>query len=364
LNVLKVGEVQNPRRSCDRTFSPAAGASALAEIFVQELLPTPPKSTPQRAHTTHIEAMPPRIPVRFPWSSRGLNPSCINGLDGARAFSSTPSTLALGPQSPNYVDVPKPLQPTFPLEPTPKGHLPVPRDIFKTRSKHPKDSEIFLRRSTKAPSTLKAPGPHSKDAEYQLYKQRLAATRRTALNQGVKELHERKVEVDAAFTAKLERSYADRLQRATAPPRETDVLTSASIQKGIRDFLADQLPMTSRTDLPKRRTAYQRRIARVQAVRASRLHDLYVNAREFIVEESQLDEAIEKAFGTEDQPIGWNVRGDVGPRAEGKEGLSPWHGPMPEGVGDMLQKLKGGEGVGLAKERVRKVAEALTGGKM
>jgi hypothetical protein len=29
-----------------------------------------------------------------------------------------------------------------------------------------------------------------------------------------------------------------------------------------------------------------------------------------------------------------------------------------------LEKLKGGEGVGLAKERVKKVAEALTGGKM
>lgn len=223
---------------------------------------------------------------------------------------------------------------------------------------------MFLARSTKAPSTLKAPGPHSKDAEYQLYKQRLAATRRTALNQGVKELHERKVETDAAFQTKLEKSYADRVQRATAPPRETDVLTSASVQKGIRDFLADKLPMTSRTDIPKRRTAYQRRIARVQAVRASRLHDLYVNAREFIVEESQLDEAIEKAFGTEEQPVGWDVRGTAGLRSEGKEGLSPWHGPMPEGVGDMLQKLKGGEGVGLAKERVRKVAEALTGGKM
>jgi hypothetical protein len=30
----------------------------------------------------------------------------------------------------------------------------------------------------------------------------------------------------------------------------------------------------------------------------------------------------------------------------------------------MLNKLRGGEGVGLAKERVKKVAEELTGGKM
>jgi hypothetical protein len=281
-----------------------------------------------------------------------------------RTFTSTPTTLALGPQSPNYVDVPKPRQPTFPLEPPIKGHLPVPRDIFKTRNKHPKASSVFLDRSTKAPKALKAPGPHSRDPDYQLYKQRLAETRRTALTEGVKQLHARKVETDAAFQAKLEANYADRVKRAMAPPRDSDLLTSTSIQKGIRDFLDDALPTTSRANIPKRRTAYQRRVARVQAVRASRLHDLYVNAREFIVEESQLDEAIEKAFGTEDQPVGWDVRGNAGMRSEGKEGLSPWHGPMPEGVGDMLQKLKGGEGVGLAKERVRKVAEALTGGKM
>jgi hypothetical protein len=54
----------------------------------------------------------------------------------------------------------------------------------------------------------------------------------------------------------------------------------------------------------------------------------------------------------------------MGLRTEGKEGLSPWNGPMPEGVGDLLHKLRGGEGVGLAKERVKKLAEELTGGKM
>lgn len=83
-----------------------------------------------------------------------------------------------------------------------------------------------------------------------------------------------------------------------------------------------------------------------------------------MVEEKQLDEAIEKTFGTEEDPIGWNNKGGMGLRSEGHEGLSPWYGSMPEGVGDMLTKLRGGEGVGLAKERVKKVAEVLTGGKM
>jgi hypothetical protein len=308
--------------------------------------------------------MPPRIPLRCPWASRIAN-SPLNGKDAVRTFTSTPTTLALGPQSPNYIDVPKPLQPTYPLDPVVKGHLPVPRDIFKTRNKHPKESDVFISRSTRSPKTLKAPGPHSKDASYRLYKQRLAETRRTALKEGVQELHSRKVDTDAAFQAKLEASYADKRARAFAPPRETDLLTAASTQKGIRDFLAGTLPPASKnTNIPLRRAAYQRRMAKVDAVRASRLHDLYVNAREFLVEESQLDEAIEKTFGTEEAPVGWDVRGNMGLRSEGKEGLSPWHGPLPDGVTDRLQNLKGGEGVGLARERVKKLAEELTGGKM
>lgn len=309
--------------------------------------------------------MPPRIPVRFPWASRSAAVPA-NGPTASlsvRQFSSTLPSLALGPQSPNYIEVPKPLQPTFPIKPTVKGHLPIPRDVFKTRNTHPKESDIFLDRSTRAPKKVKVPGPYSRDADYRLYKQRLADKRRTALQEGVKELHERKVTSEAQYLSKIQQIGAFRRKVAMAPPREVDVLTQTSIAKGVRDFLADSLP--PRSDITEaRRKAYWSRVAKVEAVRASRLHDLYTNAREFIVDEQQLDEAIEKAFGTDESPMGWDVKGNMGPRHEGKEGLSPWHGPMPEGVGDMLQKLKGGEGVGLAKERVKKVAEELTGGKM
>ncbi|KAF1830952.1 hypothetical protein BDW02DRAFT_76032 [Decorospora gaudefroyi] len=310
--------------------------------------------------------MPPRIPVRFPSTCTSHTPHAPVSHLCVRALSSTPSPLALGPQSPNYVDVPKPLQPTYPVKPAVKGHLPVPRDIFKTRGKHPKESDVFLDRSTRTPKEAKAPGPYSKDADYRSYKQRLAEKRREALREGVKELHARKVSSEAHLRAQMQATGAHRRAVAMAPRRQVDVLTETSVAKGIRDFLTDGLP--ARPDRSAARSsAYQRRVARIQQVRASRLHDLYTNAREFIVDEQQLDDAIEKAFGTPDAPIGWDTRGNMGPRNKGdefKHGLSPWHGPMPEGVADMLQKLKGGEGVGLAKERVKKVAEELTGGKM
>lgn len=207
------------------------------------------------------------------------------------------------------------------------------------------------------------PGPYSRDADYRLYKQRLAEKRREALKEGVKQLHERKVTSEAQYMARIQASGAHRRALAMAPRRDVDILTETSVAEGIRDFLADSLP--PRPDMSKARSkAYQRRMAKVQETRASRLHDLYTNAREFIVDEKQLEEAIDKAFGTDESPVGWDPKGKMGPRHEGNEGLSPWHGPLPEGVGDMLQKLKGGEGVGLAKERVKKLAEELTGGKM
>ena len=302
--------------------------------------------------------MPPRIPVRFPWAaSNGISPAMP-----ARSFTSTAPTLALGPESPNYIEVPKPLQPTFPKDPLVKGHLPVPRDVFKTRSDLPKESDKFIEQSTRAAKKAAQPGPWSKDAEYRLYKQRLADARKKALREGVKELHARKVETDQAFTAKIEHTNAERRRLAMAPPRAVDVLTQTSISKGVRDFLGNDLPSTPRVVFAaQRRAAYERRLARQEAVRRSRLHDLYTNAREFIVSEEQLDEAIEKAFGSEENPMRFHVTGEVSPQGTGD---SAWTAGPPEGVSEMLQKLKGGEGVGLAKERIKKVAEALTGGKM
>ncbi|KAH6620432.1 hypothetical protein C7974DRAFT_316826 [Boeremia exigua] len=300
--------------------------------------------------------MPPRIPARAP---RPAAPRCLH----ARPFSASPAALALGPQSPNYIEVPQPLQPTFPRAPDVKGHLPVARDVFDTRTAHPKESPEFLSKTARDPKARKVPGPYSRDADVRLYKQRLADARRGALKDGVQELHARKTKADAQHLARIQASGALRTRLAMAPRRKVDVLTETSVSPGVRDFLADALP-TADKNIDARRRAYNRRQDAQRAVRDSRLHDLYTNARTFIVTEAQLDQAIEDAFGTEEAPIGWDTRGNVGPRASGNEGLSPWNGPMPEGVGDMMSKLRGGEGVGLAKERMRKLAEELTGGKM
>lgn len=279
-----------------------------------------------------------------------------------RSFATTPARQALGPESPNYIEVPKPVQPTAVIPPRIKGILPKPRDVFKTRSTIPKESEEFIKASTRDPVKPSLPGPYSRDAEIRLYKQRLAESRKKAFREGVKELHARKVTTEAQEKASLDKLFAERRAAAMAPPREVDVLTQTSLDKNIRAFLADELPSTSRSKISKaRREAFRRKMSKHAAVREARIHELYTKAREFIVTEEQLDEAIEKAFGTEENPVGWTEKGEASPNAAGK---SPWVGPIPEGVSDLLHKLKGGEGVGLAKERMKKVAEELTGGKL
>ncbi|PVI02344.1 hypothetical protein DM02DRAFT_613036 [Periconia macrospinosa] len=307
--------------------------------------------------------MPPRIPVRFPWAS-GYPAVTTNGLNSSlsiRAFSSTTPTLALGPESPNFIEVPKPVQPTWVQEPRLKGHLPIPRDIFKTRSSVPKQSDKFIARATKAPAKAKLPGPYSKDAEYTLYKQRLAEIRRQNLESGVKALYERKSTAERIERDIMKKESRQRIALATAPPRTVDVLTQTSVSKSVRDFLSDGLSNTpSGAVMKARRNAFTRRMRKQDAVRQSRVHDLYTNARKFIVDEQQLDEAIDEAFGTDDKPVRWDLNGRVDPS---KTGMSPWQGGnIPEGMREKLQKLD--QGVGLAKDRIKKIAETLTGGKL
>ncbi|ORX98088.1 hypothetical protein BCR34DRAFT_577523 [Clohesyomyces aquaticus] len=307
--------------------------------------------------------MPPRIPVRFPWAPKpSLTP--LNSPLCLRTFTSTPPTLALGPESPNYIEVPKPVQPTFPPKPIIKGVLPVPRSVFHNRGPHSKATPEFLSATTQDPKHQNVPraGRHHPDKDYILYKQRLAASRKQALRDGVTQLHARKLAIEQYEKSRIQKLQDTNRALAFAPPRTSDVLTSTTISKTIQDYLQDKLPATSRSDITRsRRKAFKKRMSRHAAVRQSRLHDLYTKAREFVVDEQGLDEAIEKAFGTEQEPMRWDSRGNM---FVGAEGGSPWHGPMPDGVSDMLQRLRTGEGVGLATERVKKVAEELTGGKM
>lgn len=96
------------------------------------------------------------------------------------------------------------------------------------------------------------------------------------------------------------------------------------------------------------------------------MHTLYMNARDFIVTEEKLSEAVERAFDPR------NGQFDN----ESRRGLNVWNLGYPETMREMLEKtskeagtrigaMEGMVGYGkITGERMRRLGEELTGGKM
>ncbi|KAF2501180.1 hypothetical protein BU16DRAFT_450180 [Lophium mytilinum] len=285
-----------------------------------------------------------------------------------RSFTSAPAVLALGPQSPNYVEVPKPVQPTFPLKPRLKGVLPVPRNIFRTRGDKKKASDEFLNAATKEPSTIRE--HKGKDVAYQDYKLRLAETRRRNLKQSVKELHEREVESHRQMDAISTRKQEEHLALVNQPERDDERLTNPSVSKDIMDYMSGKLDARPplkwiEQDIEIRRTRFQKMQQKKEAARLDALHTLYMQARDFITTEKQLDEAIDKVFGTPENPVTFGLT---------FRDSSPWASEAPPTVRDMLNRQgllddvqAGQKGKGtydVMNDRLKKIAEDLTGGKI
>jgi len=142
--------------------------------------------------------------------------------------------------------------------------------------------------------------------------------------------------------------------------REDERLTAPSI-------LSSQLPSASRLldrNRSARIAAARANVAAHEAARKEQrredLHELYVNAGTFITNEAQLDAVVDRVF--EDQK---QFQNDTG------MGENIWHLGEPQTVAERLGQAEAGgrnpEAVGRArvvKERMTRIAEVLTGGKM
>lgn len=144
------------------------------------------------------------------------------------------------------------------------------------------------------------------------------------------------------------------------PMREDERLTAPSI-------LSSQLPSTRRLLDPNRAARIAAARANMAAHEAARkeqrredLHELYVNAGTFITNEAQLDAVVDRVF--EDKKQFQN---------DASAGENIWHLGEPQTVAQRMQQAEAGgrnpEAVGRArvvKERMTRIAEVLTGGKM
>lgn len=304
------------------------------------------------------------MPVRLPQAA-GLYkcPACTaRSAPSSRPFSASTAQLALGPESPRYINVPQPPQQTIPERTRLKGVLPVPRDVF---AGHDPATPINLDKSTKEPSYRH---PHNDPRSE--WKERMAAARRKNLNEGLQALQLRRIKSDHAMAARATRRQQEREARLHRPEPDDERLTAPSIDSNLLALLQKgPLPDPDKdARLAEMRDRHATKQAARHQDRRSALHSLYVNARDFIVTEAQLSSAIDKAFGTV-----------ADPHAFGNNGASIWdnHPSAPSTVVDMLNAATGRGGRGgavsqstvnrdsaLTAARVRRMAAELTGGQL
>lgn len=215
-------------------------------------------------------------------------------------------SATLPPESPNYIKYPEPPQQDKPPREVKRGHLPVPRNVFKVDRKlgHARDDpRIIPKTNTDAFVARATPVSKSEElgqeprSEKEAWRRRMAAARRENLQTGLAGLLERK---DAELTKSRTRSAANfarnRAAAMNTKVRDDERLTLPSVREVtakntavIRDPLRHerQAAMAANTEA----VAQAKREARRDAVM-----ELYQMAGNFIVDEKDLEQRVSALF--------------------------------------------------------------------
>ncbi|KAI1372329.1 hypothetical protein F4677DRAFT_432577 [Hypoxylon crocopeplum] len=295
-------------------------------------------------------------------------PSAISRALFSSTAVNTSSPQQIPPESPLFINVPNPpldqsIEALRELKPV-KGHLPVPRQIFKRKDGHLKPGDPWLTKSAPAPSSDKSQQPPR--SEVQGWKRRMAESRRENMRVAVRALYKRKQVFD---TKRLERQTAHLAANraaAIAPEREDERLTRASVNAATLQtaVLLDPerferaLESHARTQLLNKQKSESRRDA---------IQELYMKARSFIVSEKELEAEVERLFARDY----WKK---MGLSSSGYEVHNIWDlDGKPKTVAEMLSDVSRTAKTvikNLESEKTRtlkrqkEVAEELTGGKL
>lgn len=184
----------------------------------------------------------------------------------------------------------------------------------------------------------------------------MSDARRRNLREGVLGLHHRKSRDAESKSIRSNRHGRKRDALIAEPEREDERLTRASVSEVLRDIFKQGHRHDPNKDIEERRLRVGERGALKSDARKDAIHTLYMHARDFIVTEEQLNEAVEKAF----------TNADGSPKDQ-----SIWDGDDPMTTADMLDPGRGWRKADdpnprekLAAERMKKIAEELTGGKI
>ncbi|KAJ5171706.1 hypothetical protein N7492_004299 [Penicillium capsulatum] len=273
-----------------------------------------------------------------------------------RGFATTPN-LRVGPESPHFIDVPRVLQPSNPVKPKVKGTLPVPRELFPSR-RTDKPGKAYLDAVTPFPSTPRQVNPKSNDPEKQAFKLKMAILRRQNLRDGLRGLYKRKrAAEETMFTRSLE-NQARRERVLRQPEPEGDRLTRPSVVQAMQPQKHSTLADPNReARLALSQARLEAREAEKTAQKQEDIQSLYMNARSFITTEEQLAAEIDRVF-----PDGVNEAWSN----DHQRGENIWNLGLPPNVQNIVYESQKSETArwDLTQERVKKLAEQITGGKM
>ncbi|KAL1903617.1 hypothetical protein Sste5346_000246 [Sporothrix stenoceras] len=286
--------------------------------------------------------------------------------------------LSVPPDSPRYVRFPTPPQSDEQPRPVVKGHLPVPRNIFRKdyipgRRKDNEDQWVkktdIERFSANATPVAKAvQNGEAPWNEYQAMRRRLAENRRQGLQAGLRGLLQRQVEKEHRAKARST-NLANRNRRLAlyTPERRDEILTRSSVREStaknttvIRDPLRHEKLAASAERTAA--LAQQRKEERRDA-----LMELYQAAGKFIVDEEELEKRVSELFrpdyfkeegysyGTVNAENIWDVVGKPNSVRELMQGITRTETKLFDAKRSELDRTT---------KRQKLVAEALTGGKM
>lgn len=198
----------------------------------------------------------------------------------------------------------------------------------------------------------------------------MAASRRQNYKEGIVALARRRERRTAWLAARSAGRLAERRELLEAKERDDERLTKTSVT----DIMLAPLKRTGVMPDPNRAERLAEKASRVAATQEAKaqktqaaLHELYLQARNFIVTEDQLDKAIDSEFGTQTNPREW-------PQNQ----ISVWGEGLPPTLQSMVEQASRASGPGgknlntddidarerLMRERLGRVAGELTGGKL
>lgn len=311
---------------------------------------------------------PTSLPLR-PWRC----PSCQK-----KSFTTTSRAQKVGPEHPRYIEIREPPQQTLPERKPIKGVLPVPRDIFgsikdKERLKDKDLMEEAIQNAARPPTSPLRVEP--KPGSRREWREKMAEARRRNLREGTLGLRDRRLKQDKREAAQRRRVVDDLLERRSRPQRDDERYTAADHGLDLKALFSGELPDPNRAERVAAMTANVNLAeAKKSNTRRDDLHTLYMHARSFIVTPEQLDTALDDAFGTPEKPYIFAADRTYGTEDQALRTDSMWAYGSPMTVQDRLDlanRVKPRTATDTAsgyavinKDRIRRIAEGLTGGKM